>query len=184
MSTKGKKTFKQSVKTVNADDTFKVHPLARTPYQIYCEHFKSIKANLNYSLVSDKKPLFEVIDDDNTYLFFEDFEQINTLGFGDTISIRRVNLVKAEVERRAWWYLYQAFLKVEPIDPCLYDAIKCNLPKLVERHLFVGGFTIQNVIVHKNLKRYHFDYQRSKQVRHPHELPTFADLIQQVRHHS
>lgn len=132
-------------------------------------------------IVSKKAPLFEVMANEDTYLFFEDFEHINILDFGDNISVRRVNLTQLELEKRAWWYLYQAFLQAKPINPSLYDAIKIGLPKHIESSLFVDGLSIQNVLDHKDIERHHFEYQRKKETRHPHKLPHFEELIQQGR---
>ena len=185
MSTKKKKkSFKKSVKTIKANDIFKVHPLASTPYQIYCEYCEPSSVESDSLIVSKKAPLFEVMANEDTYLFFEDFEPINTLSFGDTISVRRVDLTQLELAKRAWWYLYQKFLQTEPINPSLYDAIKISLPKHIESSLFVEGFSIQSVLDHKSIERHHFDYQRGRQTKHPHKLPSFEDLIQQVRLYS
>lgn len=175
-------TFKQTVKTIRADTKLMVHPLATKPYQIYCEHLDMYLTNANSISMSKKTPLFEVIPVRSHYLFFEDFAQVSNLGDKDFISVRRVNLANVEIERRAWGWLFETFIGIEPINPDIYDVIKNTIPKHIEDYLFAGSLTIQQVLRHKNLKRYHFDYQRSKQHIHCHKLPSFADLIQQVRY--
>ncbi|WP_201499391.1 hypothetical protein [Psychrobacter arenosus] len=175
-------TFKQTVKTIRADTKLMVHPLATKPYQIYCEYLDMNLMSPSSLPMSKKTPLFEVILVRSHYLFFEDFAQVSILGDKDLISVRRVNLTKVEIERRAWSWLFEAFISIEPINPDIYDVIKNTIPKHIENYLFAGILTIEQVLRHKNLKRYHFDYQRSKQPIHCHKLPSFADLIQQVRY--
>ena len=91
-------------------------------------------------------------------------------------------MTQLELEKRAWG-IYQAFLRLSRLTL----PIRCyqnRLTETIESSLFVEGFSIQSVLDHKSIERHHFDYQRGRQTKHPHKLPSFEDLIQQVRLYS
>ncbi|WP_394210591.1 hypothetical protein [Psychrobacter piscatorii] len=114
MAKRTKKAIRRSVKTLTANGDLIVHECAIKPYQIFCEW---IDDEVN-ELSSGTALLFEVIEIDDQYCFFEGFKEVGLLRDGAEIAIRRIDLSKSEIERRAWSCLINEFTKLDPIDPC------------------------------------------------------------------
>ncbi|WP_201581532.1 hypothetical protein [Psychrobacter glacincola] len=156
-----------------------MHECAIKPYQIFCEW---IDAEVN-EFSSDRTLLFEVVEIDEQYCFFEGFREVSLLMDGTEISIRRVDISKAEVERRAWSYLIEELRKLNPINPRIFEAIKNNMPVSIQRTLLGRALTIQYMLDKKTLERHHYDYQvRRMRNQCASEIPSFSELIDEVRY--
>lgn len=179
MAKRTKKAIRRSVKTLTANGDLIVHECAIKPYQIFCEW---IDAEVN-EFSSDRTLLFEVVEIDEQYCFFEGFREVSLLMDGTEISIRRVDISKAEVERRAWSYLIEELRKLNPINPRIFEAIKNNMPVSIQRTLLGRALTIQYMLDKKTLERHHYDYQvRRMRNQCASEIPSFSELIDEVRY--
>lgn len=155
------------------------HECAFKPYQIFCELFDA-KVN---AFSSDKILLLEVVEINERYYFFEDFREVGLLTNGNEISIRRVNLSKSEIERRAWSCLMDEFINLDPINPKNFEAIKSSMPVQVQQALFNKPLTIQYILDIKGLRRHHYDYQIGQYRNQQHtKIPPFSELIAEVRY--
>lgn len=179
MAKRTKKVVRRSVKSIAIKNNLVVHECARKPYQIFCEFFDA-KVN---AFSADRALLLEVVEIDEQYYFFEDFKDACLLLNGTEISIRRVGLSKAGIERRAWSCLMNEFTDVDPINPRIFEAIKSSMPAQIQQALFNKPLTIQHILDTKGLKRHHYDYQTSLyRNQQPTKLPTFSELIAEVRY--
>lgn len=179
MAKRTKKAIRRSVKSVTVKGNLIVHECAIKPYQIFCEW---IDDEVN-EFSSDKTLLFEVVEIDDQYRFFEGFKEAGLLMNGTEVSIRRVDLSKVEIEQRAWSCLMNEFVSLDPINPKFFAAIKSNMPAQVQQALFSKPLTIQHILDIKDLKRHHYDYQTSL---YPNQqstkIPAFSELIDEVRY--
>lgn len=179
MAKRKKKVVRRSVKSIIVKDNLMVHECAVKPYQIFCEFFDA-KVN---AFSTDSSLLLEVVEIDEQYYFFEDFKDACLLLNGTEISIRRVGLSKAEIERRAWSCLMNEFTDVDPINPKIFEAIKSSMPAQMQQALFNKPLTIQHILDIKGLKRHHYDYQTSLYRNQQHtKIPSFSELIAEVRY--
>ena len=179
MAKRTKKATRRSVKTVTVNGDLIVHECAIKPYQIFCEW---IDAEFN-EFSSDRALLFEVVEIGEQYCFFEGFREVSLLMDGTEISIRRVDLSKAEIERRAWSCLMNEFANLDPINPRIFEAIKSSMPAQVQQTLFNKTLTIQHILDLKNIRRHRYDYQASLYRDHQYtEIPSFSELIDEVRY--
>lgn len=179
MAKRTKRATRRSVKTVTVNGDLIVHECAIKPYQIFCEW---IDAEFN-EFSSDRALLFEVVEIGEQYCFFEGFREVSLLMDGTEISIRRVDLSKAEIERRAWSCLMNEFANLDPINPRIFEAIKSSMPAQVQQTLFNKTLTIQHILDLKNIKRHRYDYQASIYLDHQYtEIPSFSELIDEVRY--
>lgn len=160
-------------------DKLVVHECAIKPYQIFCELIET-----EFSEFSSNKTLFlEVVDINDQYWFFDGFREASMLTYSNKVSIKRVNLFNAEIERRAWSYLIEELRNLNPINPRIFEAIKNNMPVSIQRTLLGRALTIQYVLNEKNLKRHHYDYQVSRMRNQcASEIPSFSELIDEVRY--
>lgn len=183
--TKTKKAkIRQSVKTIKIDDRFLVHKLAKVPYKIFCE---SVHDNLvmTKNKVEPKIPLIEITEYRNNILFFDDFETLSSLSYGDKLSIRRIDISNADIERRAWGYLLNHLVMSEPLNLELLHSFKKIIPKHIQEYFFGGSFTIQHILDIREIPRHKYDYRLQKHSNlKAHQLPSFSDLIQEVRNDS
>ena len=177
MAKRTKKAIRRNVKSINVKDNLIVHECAIKPYQIFCEWIDD-EAN-KFSL--SEPLLFEVVEIDGQYCFFEGFKEVGLLMDGAEISIRRVDISRSEIERRAWVCLMKEFTNLVPINPKFFAAIKSSMPARVQQSLFNKPLTIQQILDIKDLKRHHYDYQtslyRNQQLT---TIPTFSELIGEV----
>ena len=179
MAKRTKKAIRRNVKSVVLKDNLIVHKCAIKPYQIFCE---LIDDEVN-DLSSGRTLLFEVIEIDDEYCFFEGFREVGLLMEGTEISIRRINPSKAEIERRAWSCLMNEFIRLEYINPKIFEAIKSSMSAQVQQALFNKPLTIQHILDIKDLKRHHYDYQSSLyRNQQPIKIPSFLELIGEVRY--
>lgn len=179
MAKSTKKVVRRSVKSIAIKNNLVVHECATKPYQIFCELFD---AEVN-AFSSDKILLLEVVEINERYYFFEDFREVGLLTNGNEISIRRVNLSKSEIERRAWSCLMDEFINLDPINPKNFEAIKSSMPAQVQQALFNKPLTIQYILDIKGLKRHHYDYQIGLYRNQQHtKIPPFSELIAEVRY--
>ena len=179
MAKRTKKAIRRSVKSITIKGNFRVHKCAIKPYQIFCE---LIDGEVN-KFSSGRTLLFEVIGIDDQYCFFEGFREVGLLMDGTEISIRRVRLSKAEIERRAWSCLMNEFISLDSINPKIFEAIKSSMSAQVQRALFNKPLTIQHILDIKDLKRHHYDYQASLyRNQRPIKIPSFSELIGEVRY--
>lgn len=98
MAKRTKKAIRRNVKSINVKDNLIVHECAMKPYQIFCEWIDDEVNELSSGIAL----LFEVVEIDDQYCFFEGFKEVGLLMDGDEIAIRRIDLSKSEIERRAW----------------------------------------------------------------------------------
>lgn len=181
MARKTKSKVSSVPKRIKATEIFEVHELAITPYQIFCELF-SVEINIaTSSPVTSKTALFEVVFKNDKYLFFEDFRVISLLTNEADISVRSVDISEAEVERRAWFYLVHEFMNLKIIDPIVFEVIKGSMPIQVQRTLFNGSLTIQNILDSKNIGRGQYDYRKLRHNQKVHNIPSFSNLIQEAK---
>ena len=179
MAKRTKKAIRRNVKSINVKDNLIVHECAIKPYQIFCEWIDDESNDFS----SGRTLLFEVIEIDGQYCFFEGFRQVGLLMDGTEISIRKVRLSKAEIERRAWFCLMNEFTNLDPINPKFFAAIKSSMPARVQQSLFNKPLTIQHILDIKDLKRHHYDYQASLyRNQRPIKIPSFSELIGEVRY--
>ena len=179
MAKRTKKVLRRNVKTITLKNNLIVNECATKPYQIFCELFD---AEVN-AFSSDKILLLEVVEINERYYFFEDFREVGLLTNGNEISIRRVNLSKSEIERRAWSCLMDEFINLDPINPKVFEAIKSSMPAQVQQALFNKPLTIQYILDIKGLKRHHYDYQIGLYRNQQHtKIPPFSELIAEVRY--
>ena len=177
MSKRTKKAIRKNVKSINVKDNLIVHKCAIRPYQIFCE---LIDDEVN-EFSSGRTLLFEVIEIDDQYCFFEGFKEVGLLRDGAEISIRRVDISKSEIERRAWSCLMNEFTNLDPINPKFFAAIKSSMPARVQQALFNKPLTIQHILDITEFKRYHYDYQLSLYPnQQPTKIPSFSELIDKV----
>lgn len=181
---------RESVKTINLTDDFLVHELAKKPYQLFCELFFDETLVTNTRLISSKKPYFEVIHSEekvgethkDVYHFFEDFRLASQVDSQSSITVRKSNLTNTDIARRAWQYLFNEFLSLEPINPVIYQAIKEVMPESIQLEIFQSVLTIEIVLDLKNIKRYKYDHQVSRyRDQQSTEIPSFPELIDEVR---
>lgn len=177
MAKRKKKVVRRSVKSIIVKDNLMVHECAKKSYQIFCELFETEVNEFS----TDGTLLLEVVEIDEQYYFFEDFQSACLLLNGTEVSIRRVNLSQSEIERRAWSCLMSEFINLDPINPKVFGAIKSSMPDQIQQALFNKPLTIERVLDIKGLKRHHYDYQtslyRNQQTT---KLPTFSELIAEV----
>lgn len=179
-----KSKIRQSVKTIKIDNRLIVHKLAKTPYKIFCESIRLNKA-ISESKIEIKLPLIEVIEYKNNYLFFDDYKTISSLFDGDTISIRRMDINNIGIERRAWGCLLNHLEVIKPVNIELLHKFKNDIPKHVQKYFFGGSFTIQHLLDLRGIPRHKYDYRLQKLGSlKTHQLPSFSDLIQEVRNDS
>lgn len=191
MAKKNKQSFRQSVKTLDNSDNLVVHELAKAPYQIFCELFTDKLSVQNTKIITNKLAYFEVItgklknvnNQIEQYYFFEDFRSVHYLEPTAKISIRKINLPNIEIERRAWQYLITEFLNLEPVNPNMYQAIEKAMPKKIQLEIFQNKLTIKTILSLKNIQRYHYDYRLQISDSQIHQVPTFAELIQETHRH-
>ncbi|WP_201502223.1 hypothetical protein [Psychrobacter cibarius] len=177
MSKRTKKAIRKNVKSINVKDNLIVHECAIKPYQIFCEWIDD-EAN-KFSL--SEPLLFEVVEIDGQYCFFEGFKEMGLLMDGAEISIRRVDISRSEIERRAWVCLMKEFTNLVPINPKFFTAIKSSMPARVQQALFNKPLTIQHILDITEFKRYHYDYQLSLYPnQQPTKIPSFSELIDKV----
>ncbi len=181
MAKRTKKPIRRNVKSINVKDNLIVHECAIKPYQIFCEWIDD-GAN---EFSSGRALLFEVVEIDGQYYFFEGFKEVGLLMDDAEISIRRVDICKSEIERRAWSCLMNEFTDVDPINPRIFEAIKSSMPAQVQQALFNKPLTIQHILDIKDLRRHHYDYQTSLyRNQQPIKIPSFSELIAEVRYDS
>lgn len=179
MAKRTKKVTRRSVKTVTVNGDLIVHECAIKPYQIFCEW---IDAEVN-EFSSDRTLLFEVVEINEQYCFFEGFREVCLLMDGTEISIRRVELSKAEIEQRAWSFLMNEFANLDPINPKIFEVIKSSMTAQMQQTLFNKPLTVQHILDLKNIKRHRYDYQASLYRVHQYtEIPSFSELIDEVRY--
>lgn len=179
MAKRTKKVVRRSIKSVAIKNNLVVHACANKPYQIFCELFD---AEIN-GFSTDRTLLLEVVEIDEHYYFFEDFREVGLLLNGTEMSIRRVDFSNAEIERRAWSCLMSEFIKLDPINPKIFEAIESSMPAQVQQALFNKSLTIERILEIKGLKRHHYDYQASLyRNQQPNKIPSFSELIAEVRH--
>ena len=179
MAKRTKKAIRRSVKTLTANGDLIVHEYAIKPYQIFCE---LIEAETN-EFVSSNTLLLEVVDESDQYRFFDGFREVSILTNSSEISIRRVILSNAEIERRAWSCLMNEFINLDPINPNIFNAIKNSMPIQVQRALFDNSLTIQRILDIKNIERHQYDYQvKLMHNQYASEIPSFSELIDEVRY--
>lgn len=176
--------FRQTVKTIKIDERLVVHKLARVPYRIFCE---SIRHNvlISRNKLEPKTPLIEIIEHKKNYHFYDDFETISSLLDGDKLSIRRIDISNAEIERRAWGCLLNHLEVSKPLNIELLHKFKNNIPKHVQKYFFDRILTIQHILDLRGIPRHKYDYSLQKLGSlKTHQLPSFSDLIQEVRNDS
>ena len=179
MAKRTKKGIRRNVKSINVKDNLIVHECAIKPYQIFCEWIDN-EAN---KFSSGRTLLFEVVEIDGQYCFFEGFKEVGLLMDGAEISIRRVDLSKAEIERRAWSCLMNEFISLDSINPKIFEAIKSSMPARMQQSLFNKPLTIQHILDITDFKRHHYDYQLSLYPnQQPTKIPSFSELIDKVRY--
>lgn len=177
MAKRTKKAIRRNVKSINVKDNFIVHECAIKPYQIFCEWIDD-EAN---EFSSGETILFEVVEIDGQYCFFEGFKEVGLLMDGAEISIRRVDISRSEIERRAWSCLMKEFKNLAPINPKFFAAIKNSMPARVQQELFNKPLTIQYILDITDFKRHHYDYQLSLYPnQQPTKIPSFSELIDKV----
>ena len=173
------KAMRRSVKSINASDDLIVHECAIKPYQIFCELIEAETSEF----VSSNTLLLEVIGESDQYRFFDGFREVSILTNSSEISIRRVILSNAEIERRAWSCLMNEFINLNPINPNIFNAIKNSMPIKVQRALFDNSLTIQRILDIKNIERHQYDYQvKLMHNQYASETPSFSELIDEVRY--
>ena len=179
MAKRARKAIRRNVKSINVKDNLIVHECAIKPYQIFCEWIDD-EAN---EFSSSEAVLFEVVEIDDQYCFFEGFKEVGLLRDGAEIAIRRIDLSKSEIERRAWSCLINEFTKLDPINPKFYAAITNSIPARVQQELSNKPLSIQQILDIKDLKRHHYDYQLSLYPnQYPTKMPSFSELIAEVRY--
>ena len=168
-------------------DNFLVHPLARKPYQIYCEHSPIIKTNQNSRIISKKATFFEVIKSrdilgNEIFYFFDDFEAVTLLEDKQNIIVRQSDLTNIDIERRAWDCLLNELYSQKPVNTILWKVIKKQIPNAIADEIFSGAMPNWKLSEKLGISTSNYDYRASTQCnRQPHAIPSFAELISEVK---
>lgn len=169
-----------------ANENFRVHPIAMPAYRLFCEHFYPL---LNLQSLSLKNALvIPVIADADRYYFFDCFEVVALADYDGQITVQILGadnnfLTDADIEGRAWQYLLELLLSINPINPTLCKAFVTHAPKDVRLTGIEGKLTVAKILELKQLERHHYDYQLKKSMApicHP--LPSFSELIYEACH--
>lgn len=159
-------------------ENFIAHPLVSKAFQIYCENFPatSFHQNLHRPLI------FDVIKDNDRFYFFDNFAEAVRVNETFNITVRQVDLSNIDIERRGWGSLKADFYGLKPISPKVFNELKKHMPRKIAEALFKGTMTIEKVLNDLQLERHHYDYQAKLKREHSqHTLPSFSQLIQEVR---
>ena len=117
------------------------------------------------------------------YYFFGDYKAAYQVANQSKVTIRKMHLTNADIARRAWQYLFNEFLKLEPVNPAIYEAIKTSMPAGIKKDIFKNKLMIETVLERKNIHRHQYDYRVSRLPnKHLCAMPSFSELIKEVRH--
>ena len=151
-----------------------IHPEARTAYKIYVEHFPLDRIAQS----EDPAVHLDVFYNRINFYFYRNFAA--QLGMTDSteVYVRKLQPTISSMHLESWRYVLGEFLDLNPLDVNIYNQLKAQMPKDIQRKLFGKLMTIEDVCRRKGISRHNFDYQHAKQKSVVFRMPSFDELIQ------
>ncbi|WP_201570198.1 hypothetical protein [Psychrobacter nivimaris] len=151
-----------------------IHPEARKAYEIYLEHFPIG----HVAQPKGNKVHLDVLYDRLNFYFFDNF--VEQLGMMDSteVHVMKTQPTMNSIELESWRYVWQAFLGLKPVNIKIYNQLKNQMPKDIQRQICGRLLTIEHTCQKMIISRPNFEYQQAKQKYPVFEMPSFDELIQ------
>lgn len=94
------------------------------------------------------------------------------------VYVRKLQPTISSMHLESWRYVLGEFLELNPVNINIYNQLKAQMPKDIQRKLFGKLMTIEDVCRRKGISRHNFDYQHAKQKSVVFRMPSFDELIQ------
>lgn len=154
--------------------SFSIHPEAKTAYKLYTECFP-----IDYVVQSESQAIhFDVFYDRMNFYFYNNFSAQLVMTNNTALYVRKLQPTISSINLESWRYVLEEFLDLNLVDVNIYNQLKAQMPKDIQRKLFGKLMTIEDICRRKNISRHHFDYQNSKQKCSGFRMPSFNELIQ------
>ena len=151
-----------------------IHPEAKTAYKLYVEHFP-----LSRIAKSEEQDVhLDVSYDGINFYFYNGFSAQLGMTNNTALYVRKLQPTISSMNLESWRYVLEEFLDLNPVDVNIYNQLKAQMPKDIQRKLFGKLMTIEDVCRRKGIYRHHFDYQHAKQKFPIFRMPSFDELIQ------
>ena len=150
-----------------------IHPEAKTAYKLYVEHFPL--AHIAKS--EDQTVHLDVYYDGINLYFYNDFSAQLEMVNSTDVYVRKSQPTISSVRLESWKYVLGEFLDLNPVNVNIYNQLKDQIPKDIQRKLFGNLITIEGICRKKDISRHHFDYQHAKQKAPAFRMPSFGELI-------
>jgi len=151
-----------------------IHPEAKTAYKLYVEHFP-----LSRIAKSEEQDVhLDVSYDGINFYFYNGFSAQLGMTNNTALYVRKLQPTISSMNLESWRYVLEEFLDLNPVDVNIYNQLKAQMPKDIQRKLFGKLMTIEDVCRRKGIYRHHFDYQHAKQKSPVFRMPSFQELIQ------
>ena len=151
-----------------------IHPEAKTAYKLYVEHFP-----LSRIAKSEEQDVhLDVSYDGINFYFYNGFSAQLGMTNNTALYVRKLQPTISSMNLESWRYVLEEFLDLNPLDVNIYNQLKAQMPKDIQRKLFGKLMTIEDVCRRKGIYRHHFDYQHAKQKSPIFRMPSFQELIQ------
>jgi len=151
-----------------------IHPEAKTAYKLYVEHFP-----LSRIAKSEEQAVhLDVLYDRMNFYFYNNFSAQSGMANSTDVYVRKIQPAISSIRLDSWKYVLEGFLDLNPVDINIYNQLKAQMPKDIQRKLFGKLMTIEDVCRRKGISRHNFDYQHAKQKSPVFRMPSFQELIQ------
>lgn len=151
-----------------------IHPEAKTAYKLYVEHFPLSRI----AKLEEQAVHLDVSYDGINFHFYNGFSAQLGMTNNTALYVRKLQPTISSINLESWRYVLEEFLDLNPLDVNIYNQLKAQMPKDIQRKLFGKLMTIEDVCRRKGIYRHHFDYQHAKQKSPIFRMPSFQELIQ------
>lgn len=151
-----------------------IHPEARTVYGIYLEHFPIG----HVAQPKGNKIHLDVLYDRVNFYFFNNFAE--QLGMMDSteVHVMKTQPTISSIHLESWRYVWRAFLDLKLVNIKIYNQLKAQMPKDIQRKICGKLLTIEHTCQEMVISRPNFEYQQAKQKCPVFEMLSFEELIQ------
>jgi hypothetical protein len=150
-----------------------IHPEAKTAYKLYVEHFP-----LSRIVKSEEQAVHLNVSYDGTnFYFYNNFSAQLGMANSTDVYVRKIQPTISSMRLGSWKYVLGEFLDLNPVNVNIYNQLKSQMPKDIQRKLLGNLMTIEDICRRKDISRHHFDYQHAKQKAPVFRMPSFGELI-------
>ena len=151
-----------------------IHPEARTAYKVYVEYFP-----LDFITQLEGQAVhLDVSYDGMNFYFYNNFSAQLVMGNSTDVYVRKLQPTISSIHLESWRYVWRAFLDLKPVNIKIYNQLKAQMPKDIQRKICGELLTIEHTCQKMIISRPNFEYQQAKQKYPVFEMPSFDELIQ------